>query len=713
MRSMFQTISTVLQQVPKTVNGLLTSAGIQPTNQTVTGLKIYLPLVYALVAGALNDLSKAIPQGLGSALQDAPFWQRFARSFKFVDDNNFMGLWHVDSIEIWHAFDGDPYQYNQWLNVLLWIITNLKPVYVSQLLQVFQTFETQLTGFLITWGEQVYDYIIENFLPYNEGGIPNVPFISLVYLIVSPVTSTTPIMVPIGITYGAVGDLWNPNVCPSSSGTTVYTNLYLFSFYFFGPAISGSGIYVGQYFEFINYQGVQIGYDYNGTKYVYWLKVVYFGYKNSYLSAYGSGFTQWLINTWFNEGEPYSFYYFSSSAGGPTNIYNFAPNPVSAIFQTIYSLNISSPNAPNNTYVVPTAVGPLEYQVNTSVKPQTFSININLNTSPPSGVCSNIASVTISYYYGADWWLATQLSAGTSSLPSGIATVYAGVTILLVLIATMPYESWYYYLTNNQATLSQVLNGAPQAIIGTVRPVIYDFPEAVSDFIVSFLTLQYQANGLSFIGMTTNTVPSTGGFPPIILTSPEVEVSGNFKTLNLTVGTNNLYSVIIDVGTKLYSGLGKIIYASVNTVNPLGGTIYVVTTTFSTQAVIRPDYYVAEQGHFAPVSPSDLSSQYTPSGYYINTDYAIYLAEGTYTLDVTAVDSNNNTIYSGSLSVQANKPILYVPNGYGVYTSTGLVYTSFVPQVILPTQTSKPSPVVALATVLLLTLIGYFGSMKK
>ena len=717
MRSMFSTVANVLQQVPKTVGNVLAGSGVQPTNTSVIGLKIFHPLLYSLVTAAINDLAKNIPQGLGSALQDAPFWERFARTFKFVDGGVYAVEFQVDATTVWHALDGDPYQYQHWLEVLLWMITSVKPALVNPLLQAFQTFTTQLTGFLITWGEQVYDYIVSSFLPYNyPTNYPNVPFISLIYAIVSPVTAQNPIMVPIGILYGAIADLWNPTVCASNTSSFVPITLYLFSFYFLGPQINGSGLYTPQWFRYTNYQGTIIGYNYNGITYYYWTNVVYFGYKNSYLSSYGSGLTTFLLNTWLSEGVPYEIYNASGSA--PANWYNFAPNPITALFQSFYTLrgtlNINGPNAPNNMFVVETAVGPLNYQaVVTSTSPITFNITVNRSVSPISGMCSNITSLTLYAYVGADWWLGTSLAVSSSGLPSGIGTVYSGINLIISLIAANPFEEWYYTLTNNILTLSDITKYFPPLVVPTVRPVVYDFSESISDLLLSFFVFQGGANGVSFTGFTTTQVPSNNTFPAMLLTSPEIELSGNFKTINATVGTSNLYGIYIDAGSGPYNGLGKALFTAISTVNPLGGSLAMVITSLSTEAVVRPDFYVAEEGHFAPVSPQDLTSQYNPSGYYINTPNAIFLSEGTYTLDVTAVDSNNNVIYNGSLSVQAQKPILYVPNGYGYYTSTGLVYTEFVPQVLTPTQQSKPSPVLAIAGVLLLTLIGYFGSMRK
>ena len=715
---MFRTIQQVLQSSLKTVGSVFQASGVTPTNSHVVGLKVFYPLWYAYGSGVFADISKVVPQGLGSALDDTALWMRLARAFRFVSAN-FVGVMQmVDVVSLWHALDGDPYQYSHWLSVLQWLALNVEPAMMSQVYSYVKQFETSLIGFLITFGEQVWDYIYDDFMSFS---MPVVNFISLIEMVVSPTTSSQLMTVPIGIMLGIITDVWGVSN-PSGPFTMVSV-----TFYFIPPNVSGYGLYnLGLTYGVYTSSGYEpIGYNYNGITYKYWAKVVYFGPQNSYLQPYGQYLENFLINEFIGSlghGIPYDIFYVSGGTSPTgTNIYNFAPNLVSAFLQGVhnfwyqqtYTGSYVSGVAFKGTnfgpyYVAETGVGSIKFQPNTG---SGFIALYNVGGSVTIQTSSGSLAVTM--YFGSTFFLLGSELVYSSSMPNNIVTPYYGADLMMAFTGTGAFGNYYYQLESGILTLSEFASGLFNPTLATIRPIIYDFLESFGDFYIAMVVLESNIGSARLYGVSETVIPSTGGMPALILTAPEVEVSGNVKQVNLTLGTQNVYGVYIDVGSGLYNALAKAIFTAISTVTPIGGSLYAISTSYSTTAVARPDYYVATEGHFAPISPNDMTSQYTPSGYYLNVNNAVYLNEGTYVLDVTLVDQNNNVIYNGSLSVQAQKPILYVPSGYGVYTSTGLVYTEFVPQVLTPVQTSKPSPVLALASLLLLTLIGYFGSMKK
>ena len=715
---MFRTIQQVLQSSLKTVGSVFQASGVTPTNSQVVGLKVYHPLWYAYGSGVFADLTKVIPQGLGSALDDTALWMRLARAFKFAASGLPAVFQSVDAVSFWHALDGDPYQYSDWLNVLQWLALNVEPALRSQVYSYVKQFETMLIEFLITFGEQVWDYIYDDFVKFT---MPAVHFIALIEMVVSPVSSSQLMTVPIGVMFGIITDVWGVSNNPGP-----YTMVSV-TFYFIPPNVSGYGLYnLGVAYGVYTNSGYEpIGYDYNGIRYRYWAKVVYFGPKNSYLQPYGQYLENFLINEFIGSlgyGIPYDIFYVSGGTSpSGTNIYNFAPNLVSAFLQGVYNFWYYESTEGGGTesgvwfyntnfgsyYVAETAVGPIKFQPSTDKYVAMYNVNASVTIQTSSG------SLSVSMWFISTFFHLGSTLGYSSSMPSNIVTPYYGADLVQALTGTGAFGSWYYLLESGIIKLSSLASGFYNPTLATIRPIIYDFPESFGDFYLAFNILEGGFGKANLYGVSETVIPSSGGMPALVLTTPEVEVSGNIKQVNLTLGAQNVYGIYIDVGSGLYNNLAKAIFSAFSTVTPIGGSLYAVASSYSTTAVARPDYYVATEGHFAPISPNDMTSQYTPSGYYLNVNNAVFLNEGTYVLDVTLVDVNNDVIYNGSLSVQAQKPILYVPSGYGVYTSTGLVYSEFVPQVLTPVQTTKPSPVLALAGILLLTLIGYFGSMKK
>ena len=707
MRTMFSVMSNLLNQVPKTVSSAMAQANVQPFNTSVLGFKLFTPLLYIGVISAIHDLTRVIPQGQGSMLNDGPFWSRLAKTFNFTTYGNWNMPFYVDAALFWHALDGDYYQYNDWLSILTWFVTTLKSTYQSMLVQVIQQFENALIQFLQTWGELVFDYIVQELVtPYMQSysGLNPVPYILLLYAFVTPTNATTPIKIPVAIVLGSMADIFNvpSTVCSQIPAGTIINTVILHSyFWIFGTQPSMSSTFYQK--GLTDYTGTPIGYNYNGTTYYYWHKVVYFGYKNSYLSQWGQTFENWLLSNWYYYGVPWEIAHnpYSANQGLYTN------SLAHAYLQVISSYGIAGANGPNNSYVVYTANGtiqwvPQAFQGYTFTNP-TSAWSVNFST------CSNISGVSVSFY---TIFVYASTIEGLSASAGSYVTNTAGYA-LLQMFASTPYDQWIYELESGSTTLSNITKSFPSSIIPTIRPIIYDFPETINNLMVAFGSIQKNASSLTFNGLSTTTIPGNNGFPSIIITSPEIEISGNFKKINATIGAQNYYGIYIDPGTNMYSSLGKVVYSIAQGYQQVEATPVMITVNLSTPAVFRPDFYVAVTGDFAPINPEYMSTPYQAAGWYINTNYAMYIPEGSYIFDVIGVDDVNNTVYNGSAVVTVSQPILYVPNGYGIYTSTGLVYQVYVPQFVTPPQSVKPNTTVMLAGILLLTLIGYFGSVKK
>lgn len=707
MRTMFSVMSNLLNQVPKTVNSAMAQANVQPFNTSVLGFKLFTPLLYTGVLSAIHDLIKLIPQGQGSMLDDGPFWSRLAKTFNFTTYANWNMPFYVDAALFWHALDGDYYQYNDWLSILKWFVTTLKSTYQSMLVQIIQQFENALIQFLQTWGENVFDYIVQELVTswmYNTSGLNPVPYILLLYAFITPTYATTPIKIPVAIVLGSMPDVFNvpSSACSSMPANTQITSPLIHAYFWIfatQPNMSSTFYQNG----LLDYTGAEIGYNYNGTTYYYWHKVVYFGYKNSYMSQWGQTFENWLLDNWYYYGRPWEIAYnpYSANEGLYTN------SLAHAYLQVLASYGIAGTNGPNNTYVVYTSVGTIQWapqslQGDTFTNP-TSAWSINFST------CSNISGASVEFY---TIFVYASTIEGTSASAGSYVNNTAGYALLQMFASTL-YDQWIHGLESGSTTLSDITKNFPSSIIPTIRPIIYDFPETINNLMVAFGSIQKYASSLNFNGLTTTTISGNNGFPSIIITSPEIEVSGNFKKMNATIGAQNYYGVVIDPGTSLFNNLGKVVYSVAEGYQEVEATPELVTVSLSTPAVFRPDFYVAETGDFAPISPEFISTPFQAAGWYINTNYALYIPEGSYIFDVIGVDEFNDQVYSGSAVVSVSQPILYVPNGYGVYTSTGLVYQVYVPQFVTPPSSVKPNTTVMLAGILLLTLIGYFGTVKK
>lgn len=700
-------MSSLLNQLPKTVSSAVSQANVQAFNTSVLGFKLSTTLLYTGVLSAIHDLTRYIPQGQGSMLNDSPFWNRVAKTFNFTTWSNWDMPFYVDAALFWHVLDGDYYQYNDWLSILTWFVTTLKSTYQSMLVQIIQEFESALIQFLQTWGQSIFDYIVQQLVSsytLNISGLNAVPYILLLYVFVTPTSASTPIKIPVAIVLGSMPDIFNvPSAaCSSLSGNTqVNTPLIHAYFWIFGtqPNMSSTFYQSG----LTDYTGTPIGYNYNGTTYYYWHKVVYFGYQNSYMSQWGQTFENWLLTNWYYNGVPWEIAHnpYSANQGLYTN------SLAHAFLQVLSSYGIASPNGPNNSYQVYTAIGTLQWSPQ-SLQGSTF-------TSPSSAwsvnfsTCSNITGANVSF----DTIFVYVSTIEGTSVASGSYVSNTSGYALLQMFGSTPYDQWIYGLESGSTTLSNITSSFPSSIIPTLRPIIYDFPEAINNLMIAFGSIQKNASSLLFNGLTTTTIPGNNGFPSIIITNPEIEISGNFKKINATIGAQNYYGVYIDPGTGMLSNLGKVVYAVAQGYQQIEATPMIVTVNLSTTAVFRPDFYVAETGDFAPISTDVISTPFQAAGWYINVNYAMYIPVGSYILDVIGVDDVNNTVYSGSAVVSVSQPVLYVPNGYGIYTSTGLVYQVYVPRFVTTPQSAKPNTTVALAGILLLTLIGYFGSLKK